>query len=129
MQPSTVNGTDLGAQEWLDALFLRYGLDPPDLPKYYNGCNAKFTICHTLECRRGGLVKARHNMLQDGVADLTCKAFTLSHVRNNPLIIVDCAVNRQKSNLDGTIDLTNQDGASPPEATEQKGDLLICDLY
>ena len=30
VQPSTVNGTDLGAQEWRDALFLRYGLDPPE---------------------------------------------------------------------------------------------------
>ena len=32
LQPSTVNGTELGAQEWRDALFLRYGLEPPDLP-------------------------------------------------------------------------------------------------
>ena len=31
---STVNGNDMGAQEWCDALFLRYGLEPPDLPKY-----------------------------------------------------------------------------------------------
>ena len=33
VQPSTVNGTEIGEQEWLDALFLWYGLDPPDLPK------------------------------------------------------------------------------------------------
>ena len=26
VQPSTVNGTELGAQEWRDALFLRYGI-------------------------------------------------------------------------------------------------------
>ena len=32
--PSTVNGTELGDQEWCDALFLRYGLDPPDLPTH-----------------------------------------------------------------------------------------------
>ena len=32
--PSTFNGMELGAQEWRDALFLRYGLKPPDLPKY-----------------------------------------------------------------------------------------------
>ena len=32
VQPSTVNGTELGAQEWRDAAFLRYGLDPLDLP-------------------------------------------------------------------------------------------------
>ena len=30
--PSTVKGTELGAQEWRDALFLRYGLEPPELP-------------------------------------------------------------------------------------------------
>ena len=40
VQPSTVNGTDLGAQEWRDAAFLRYGLEPPDLPKFRKGCNA-----------------------------------------------------------------------------------------
>ena len=32
VQPSTVNGTELGAQEWRDAAFLRYGIEPPDLP-------------------------------------------------------------------------------------------------
>ena len=32
VQPSTVNEMELGTQEWRDALFLRYGLDPPDLP-------------------------------------------------------------------------------------------------
>ena len=40
VQPSTVNGTELGAQEWRDAAFLRYGLEPPDLPKFRKGCNA-----------------------------------------------------------------------------------------
>ena len=29
---STVNGIELGAQEWRYALFLQYGIDPPDLP-------------------------------------------------------------------------------------------------
>ena len=48
VQPSTVNGTDLGAQEWRDAAFLRYGLEPPDLPKYCYGCNARFSMCHAL---------------------------------------------------------------------------------
>ena len=82
--PSTVNGTELGAQEWQEALFQRYGLEPPDLPKYCDGCEARFTISHTLDCKKGGLVMARHNKLRDGVADLTGKAFTPSHVRDNP---------------------------------------------
>ena len=37
VQPSTVNGTKLGAQEWRDALLLWYGLEPPDLPTYCDG--------------------------------------------------------------------------------------------
>ena len=84
--PSTVNGTELGAQEWRDALFLRYGLDPPDLPKYCDGCEAWFTISHALDCKKGGLVTTRHNDLHDGVANLAGKAFTPSHVRDDPLI-------------------------------------------
>ena len=51
LQPSTVNGTELGVQEWQEALFLRYVLDSPDLPHYCEGCNATFSICHTLDCK------------------------------------------------------------------------------
>ena len=65
--PSTVNGTELGAQEWCDALFLRYGLEPPDLPKYCDRCEGWFTISHALDCKKGGLVTARQNELCDGV--------------------------------------------------------------
>ena len=78
--PPTVNGTELGAQEWRDAFFLRYGMEPPDLPKYYDGCEAQFSISHDLDCKKGGLVTAPHHELHDGVADLAGKAFTSSHV-------------------------------------------------
>ena len=44
LQPSTVNGPELGAQEWQDALFLRYGLYSLDLLRYCNGCNTTFSI-------------------------------------------------------------------------------------
>ena len=47
--PSTVNGTELGAQECRDSLFLRYGLEPPELPTRCDGCHAKFTISHALD--------------------------------------------------------------------------------
>ena len=86
VQPSTVNGTALGAQEWRDALFLRYGLTPPDLPKYFDDCNIKFTIFHALNCNRGGLSMACHNELQDRVTDLSRKVFTPFHVREKSLI-------------------------------------------
>ena len=128
VQPSTVNGTDLGAQEWRDAAFLRYGLDPPDLPKYCDSCNARLSICHTLDCKRGGLVTQIHNELRDGCAVLAGKAFTPSHVRDEPLIYQGCAVKRTKANPDGPSDTTDPDDTHP-EATEQKGYLLIRDLW
>ena len=81
-----VNGTELDAQEWRDALFLKCGLDPPELPHYCNGYNATFSICHNLDCKRGGLITARHKELRDGVVDLSVKAFTPSYVHNRPLI-------------------------------------------
>ena len=42
VQPSTVNGTEMGAQEWRDALFLRYDLELPDLPTHCDDCQSKF---------------------------------------------------------------------------------------
>ena len=128
VQPSTVNGTDLGAQECRDAAFLRYGLEPSDLPKNCDGCNARFSICHALHCKRGGLVTARHNELRDVVANLAGRAFTPSHVRNDPVIYQGCAMTRSKAHPAQPSDNTKQ-GESPPEAKEQKGDLLIQDLW
>ena len=52
-QPSTVIGTELGAQEWRKVFFLRYGLHPPDLPTHCNGCQAKFCISHALDYKKG----------------------------------------------------------------------------
>ena len=91
VQPSTVNRTELEPQEWRDSAFLRYGLEPQDLPIQCDGWNTWFSICHALDCKRGGLFTARHNELRDGVADLASRAFTPSHVRNDPLIYQSCA--------------------------------------
>ena len=127
--PSTVNGTELGSQEWRDALFLRYGLEPPDLPSYCDGCNAKFTISHALDCKKGGLVTARHNELHDGVADLAGKAFTHANVRDDPLIYSGRTMSRTKPKPAGSKLMTPSDATTAaPEVTEQKGELLIRDL-
>ena len=88
VQPSTVNGTELGAQECCDVLFLRYGIDPPDLPTHCDGCQAKFSISHALDCKKGGLVTTRHNDIRDWVAYLAGKSFTPSHVHENPPHII-----------------------------------------
>ena len=49
-------------------------------------------------------------------------------MRNDPLIYQGCAVTRKKAQPAGTSDSTAP-GTSPPEDTEQKGDLLIRDLW
>jgi hypothetical protein len=37
--PSTVNGTELSAQEFRDAISMRYGITPSDLPAQCDGCD------------------------------------------------------------------------------------------
>ena len=127
---STVNGTDLGDQDWRDALYLRYGLEPPDLPTYCDGCEARFTISHAIDCKKGGLVTARHNELCEGVADLAGKAFTPSHVRDDPLIYSSRAMSRTKPVPAGSNNTNpTRETTAAPEVTEQKVDLLIRYLW
>ena len=115
MQPSTVNGTDLGEQEWRNALFLRYDINPLDLLSHCDGCQVKFLISHALNCKKGGLVTARHNEIRDGVADLASKAFTTSHMRNDPLIYSGRAVKRTKAAPAGASRTTKHAEVQPPE--------------
>ena len=129
MRPSTVNSTELGDQEWRDTLFLRYVMEPPYLPTYCDGCQAKFSISHALDCKRGGLVTARHNELHDGVAYLDGKAFAPSHVRDDPLIYSSRAVKRTKAAPSRANGHSSQSVAQPQEVTEQKGYLLIRYLW
>ena len=102
VQPSTVNSTELGAQEWRDALLLRYRLDPLYLPKLCDIYNFAFSIFNSLDCNKAGLVTARHNEIRGGVADLAIKTFTSTHVSDNPLIFEGRVVQRPKYQPAGT---------------------------
>ena len=84
--PLEVNGTGLSAQEFRDALLLRYGTTPPDLPHRCDGCGACFSVEHALQCKKGGLVTARHNELRDELGSLAAMAFTPKAVCNEPMI-------------------------------------------
>ena len=119
--PSTVNGTDLEVQEWRESLFLRYSIDPPDLPDHYNSCGAAFSICHALECKKGSLIMARHNEICDGVADLSRKAFTPTHVCDDPKIFTDRSVC-------GRNYKAKVKGAPPKDEGGLKGGILIPNL-
>ena len=48
VQPSTVNGTEMGGQEWQDALYLRYDIEHPDLTKLCDSCSTAFSISNAL---------------------------------------------------------------------------------
>ena len=59
--PSAVSGTEPGRDEFRDAIRLRYGKTPANLPEKCDGCGAKFTLEHALSCKVGGLVIQRHD--------------------------------------------------------------------
>ena len=126
MLPFTVNGEELGAQEWRNDLFLGYAIESPDLLSRCNGCNTKFSICHYLDCKKAGLITIRHNDHCDEVADLSGKAFTHLHMRGNPLIHQGCVVREGKAQPMGSS--TNNPPATI-DNLDQKGDILIHDLW
>uniref|UniRef100_A0A1X7SXG4 Reverse transcriptase domain-containing protein n=1 Tax=Amphimedon queenslandica TaxID=400682 RepID=A0A1X7SXG4_AMPQE len=62
---------DLSANEFRDALCLRYLKPLLNTPTNCDGCNAPFTTSHALDCRRGGLVVQRHNEIRDFIFDIS----------------------------------------------------------
>ena len=122
--PSTVNGTELSAQEFRDSLLLRYARTPADLPTHCDGCAQKFSVRHALECKSGGLVISRHNEIRDKLVDLASRAFTPSAVRDEPKIY-PCrpAVELRTTDQQPVIrNLCKHQG-------EERGDVLIRGLW
>jgi hypothetical protein len=122
-----VNGAELFAQEFRDALLLRHARGPPDLPPSCDGCNQKFSIRHALECKKGGLVISRHNEIRDELSDLASEALTPSAVRDEPKIHA-CRNPEEKSDKENQADsvkclfLRNN-------RNEDRGDILIRGLW
>ena len=61
---------DLSAQEFRDALAIRYQKQLLGIPPQCDGCSAPFDLAHALSCRKGGLVTQRHNEVRDAFGDL-----------------------------------------------------------
>jgi hypothetical protein len=124
--PSTVNGTELSAAEFRDALLLRYARSPPDLPSHCDGCLQKFSIRHALECKTGGLVISRHNEIRDELSDLASKALSPSAVRDEPTI-------HNSRTAKGTKDQEDKDHPVKRlfrnSIKEDRGDILIRGLW
>jgi hypothetical protein len=86
VMPSTLDGTELLAQEFRDTLLLRHARTPGDLPSHCDGCGTKFNVRHALECKVGGLVILQHNKINKELCDLASKALAPSAVRVEPMI-------------------------------------------
>ena len=123
---STVNEMEMGGQKWRNDLLLFYSTHPPYLPSQCGGWNATLSICHALDCKKGGLITTCHNELCDGVANLTGKAFISSHVYADPLIHPGCSVWDRKAQRKGSL-LNNL--PMEKEMLDQKGGLLIRYLW
>ena len=67
--PLTAHGFNLTRREFLDALCLRYGWTPANLPSLCS-CGRNFTVEHALSCMRGGYISLRHNEVRDLLAEL-----------------------------------------------------------
>merc|ERR1712194_2577 len=55
--------TVLNKGEFRDAIYLRYGWEPPRMPEKC-GCGAKFTVAHAMQCMTGGCRGQMHNAVQ-----------------------------------------------------------------
>ena len=68
--PSELNATILSKEEYKDSLCLRYILGVNFWPKTCDGCYKTNSISHSLACKTGGLVTARHNEVRDEIGHL-----------------------------------------------------------
>jgi len=66
---------DLSANEFRDALALRYRRPLCRTPTTCDGCGEPFSMTHALDCKKGGLIIQRHNEIRDTIGDLASIAW------------------------------------------------------
>ena len=82
---------ELSADEFRDALALRYGRTPCHLPAFCDADGEVFDVNHALNCPRGGLVYGRHNETRD----LNCNLLELAGLKNiiSEPVVIDSDIN------------------------------------
>ena len=93
---------DLSAQEFRDALAIRYKKPLLDVPSHCDGCGAPFDLSHALSCTKGGLVTQRHNEVRDAFGDLASIAWNhvvkesvvreANNASHSPALVADLSV-------------------------------------
>jgi len=84
--PLRLNGTELSALEFRDALRMRFGLKPSNLPDRCDGCGDPFSVDHAMSCRKGGLVTHRHDDVAGEWHQLCASALSPTKVTDKPII-------------------------------------------
>ena len=82
---------------------------------------------HALDYKKGRLVTSSYDELCDGVADLTRKTLTPTHLSSDPYIDPGCAVQSGRALLAGSLLPQNPPGTAV--YSKQKGDLLIQEMW
>ena len=64
---------------------MRYLFSPKRIPDTCDGCGEHFDLTHALNCKKGGLVTARHNEARDLNCDL-CTLAGLHQIISEPVL-------------------------------------------
>ena len=75
---------DFSSVEFCDSLALWYPRSCLRGPSVCNGCGASFSLCHALDCRKGGLVTQHHNEIRDALGDLFATGY--KEVLKEPIV-------------------------------------------
>ena len=75
----------MSPDEFRDAMAIRYYFGPKGIPNTRDGCGEDFDLNHALNCKKGGLVTARHNEARDLNCDL-CSLAGLPQILSEPIL-------------------------------------------
>ena len=82
--PLEKDNFDLTAQEFRDALAVRYRKPLLNIPPFCDGCGSASSLDHFLICKKGGLITQRHNEIRDAVGDLA--SLVWGSVKREPVV-------------------------------------------
>ena len=91
---------DLSAQQFCDALCLRYHYLLSLMPSSCDGCGGDFSLTHSLDCRKGCLITQHHNEIRDALGDLAAfgywefvhKPVVCDGIGDSPALIADLGI-------------------------------------
>ena len=88
VMPIERDNFDLTAQEFCNALVVRYKKPLLSIPLHCDGCGTPSPLDHFLICKEGGLIVQRHNEIKDVIGDLA--ALLWGQVKHEPVVTEDC---------------------------------------